>query len=226
MQDPITRYSCPLPGCGWFRDVPVSEGPMGPEAAMREHVDSHSVLEYARALVAAQLEISKLTARQEPAHLAQVTTRRLDAIREAVVLWRDRPSGDVGLAVALAGILDTEQPEPPASAALVRVLAECDRIERSVKDCPTNPDFDGAYLAALGHIRRAVVGPQPEVEVQPGDGAWGAMWLHSNWRSLTGRMATEEREHAAAAVLRWMHAMDAFEGRPAREEPAELRWWR
>jgi hypothetical protein len=81
--------------------------------------------------------------------------KRLQAVTEAVVLWRDRPGGDVGLAIALAGILDIEQPEPPASAALVRVLRECDRIERAVRTQPTNPDFDGAYLACLSHIRDA-----------------------------------------------------------------------
>jgi hypothetical protein len=81
--------------------------------------------------------------------------KRLQAITEAVILWRDRPGGDVGLAIALAGILDAEQPEPPAATALVRVLRECDRIERAVRANPTNRDFDGAYLACLRHIREA-----------------------------------------------------------------------
>lgn len=86
--------------------------------------------------------------------------KRLQAITEAVVLWRDRPGGDVGLAIALADILDAEQPEPPASAALVRVLRECDRIERAVRAQPTSPDFDGGYLSCLRHIREAA-GPVP-----------------------------------------------------------------
>ncbi|MGR3875775.1 hypothetical protein ACUXZZ_45400 (plasmid) [Streptomyces graminifolii] len=60
----------------------------------------------------------------------------------------------------------------------------------------------------------------------PGDDAWGAVWLHGNWRSLTRQMATEAREDAAAAVLRWMHAVDAADRRPAREEPEALRWWK
>ncbi|MFE2140228.1 hypothetical protein ACFXA3_00410 [Streptomyces sp. NPDC059456] len=37
-----------------------------------------------------------------------------------------------------------------------RVRAELDRIEAAVRDNPTNPDFDGAYLAALRHIRAAL----------------------------------------------------------------------
>lgn len=46
---------------------------------------------------------------------------KLKAITEATILWRDRTAGDIGLAIALAGILDTEAPEPPATAALARV---------------------------------------------------------------------------------------------------------
>lgn len=93
----------------------------------------------------------------------EASEKRLQAITETVVLWRDRPGGDVGLAIALAGILDTEQPEPPAAAALVRVLRECDRIEHAVRAHPQDPDFDGAYLACLGHIRKAA-GVIPEEE--------------------------------------------------------------
>jgi len=43
-----------------------------------------------------------------------------------------------------------------AEAALERVRAECDRIEAAVRARPTAPDFDGAYLAAIGHIRAAL----------------------------------------------------------------------
>jgi hypothetical protein len=143
-------------------------------------------------------------------------SRAVEVVHRVMLEGHDGPSADD----------DPERAPDDAAAALARVVAECDRIERAIHDQPTSPDFDGAYLAALGHVRRAITGPQPEVDVQPGDGAWGAMWLHSNWRSLTGRMATEEREHAAAAVLRWMHALDVADGRPAREEPRELRWWR
>ncbi|MFE0039408.1 hypothetical protein [Streptomyces sp. NPDC059015] len=43
-----------------------------------------------------------------------------------------------------------------AAAAVARVRAECDRIEAAVRANPQSPDFDGAYLAAIGHIRRAL----------------------------------------------------------------------
>ena len=240
MNGPTTRYACQLPDCGWTRDVQPTEGPMGAEVAMREHADSHSVLEYVRALTGAQTERDQYRAasrhfawriRQtayvwtttlpETIRTAEVVdalngiashvpdrphlrddlwmriagayearfendghpedarhaadeamsvvqpvvdelraerdalAKRLEALTEAVILWRDRPGGDVGLAIALAGILDTEKPEPPAATALVRVLDECDRIERAVRGNPQSPDFDGAYLACLRHIRKA-----------------------------------------------------------------------
>lgn len=47
--------------------------------------------------------------------------KKLKAITEATILWRDHTAGDIGLAIALAGILDAEAPEPPATAALARV---------------------------------------------------------------------------------------------------------
>jgi hypothetical protein len=54
--------------------------------------------------------------------------KKLKAITEATILWRDRTAGDIGLAIALAGILDTEAPEPPATAALARVR----KLHRSI----------------------------------------------------------------------------------------------
>lgn len=253
---PELSYSCPLPTCEWSRDVPASEGPMGAEVAMREHADSHSALEYQRALATAReqttaLETERDQYRSAARHFAfrirhtahvwattlpetiptaevvsalsgiashftdrphlrddlwmriagayearfetdghpedarhaadeameavkpvvdelratrEAAEKRLQAITEAVVLWRDRPgANDVGLALSLANILDTDQPDPPAATALVRVLRECDRIERAVRGNPTEPDFDGAYLAAIKHIRAAAKGA-PETE--------------------------------------------------------------
>ena len=51
---PVTRYSCPLPDCGWEHDVTPADGPLAVEMVLRLHVDDHSVLEYVRALQAAQ----------------------------------------------------------------------------------------------------------------------------------------------------------------------------
>lgn len=49
---------------------------------------------------------------------------------------------------------------PLAVAALARVQAECNRIEAAVRANPTSPDFDGAYLTAIKHIRRALTGEE------------------------------------------------------------------
>lgn len=48
----VTRYKCPLPGCGWTLDVPGGLEPMGVEYAIRVHADEHGPLEYLRALLA------------------------------------------------------------------------------------------------------------------------------------------------------------------------------
>ncbi|MCW2895671.1 MAG: hypothetical protein JWO75_5160 [Actinomycetia bacterium] len=97
--------------------------------------------------------VGKLT----PHQARQAAEARIEALTEATVMWRDRPGGDVGLAIALAGILDTEKPEPPASAALVRVLGECDRIEREVYG-QHDEDGDG-MREAVRRIRAAATEP-------------------------------------------------------------------
>ena len=53
------------------------------------------------------------------------------------------------------------------------------------------------------------------------DSAWCAVWLHGNWRWLTQKMTTEEREAAADAV-------DRCRMRAEPEEDVEpiSRWWR
>lgn len=71
----------------------------------------------------------------------------------------------------------------------------------------------------------AAASPEYAERAAPGDDAWGSVWLHANWEYLTRSMSSEAREDAAAAVLRWMHAVDAADGSPAREEPDNLRWW-
>lgn len=47
-----------------------------------------------------------------------------------------------------------------AEEAVERVSAECARIEAAVRANPTDPDFDGAYLAAVKHIRTALDAPK------------------------------------------------------------------
>lgn len=47
-----------------------------------------------------------------------------------------------------------------AQAVIERVRAECDRLETAVRANPTAPDFDGAYLAAVRHVRAALDGTE------------------------------------------------------------------
>ncbi|MFJ7990268.1 hypothetical protein [Streptomyces sp. NPDC096351] len=63
-------------------------------------------------------------------------------------------------------------------------------------------------------------------ELLPGDGAWGSVWLHGNWRYLTSQMTTPEREHAADAVARWSADLARADGEERGREPESLRWWR
>ena len=70
---------------------------------------------------------AELAAGEQAQRKADRLERKLQAIVEATVLWRDRPGGDVGLAVALASILDSEQPDAPTVTAMVRELREAQR---------------------------------------------------------------------------------------------------
>jgi hypothetical protein len=63
-------------------------------------------------------------------------------------------------------------------------------------------------------------------ETVPGDAAWGTVWLHGNWRYLTSKMTTAERETAADAVSRWSAALHADDPDIELGEPDGLRWWR
>lgn len=54
-----------------------------------------------------------------------------------------------------------------AEAAIAQVRAECDRITTAVRANPTNADFDGAYLAAIRHIR-AALDQEPAAPPPPG----------------------------------------------------------
>lgn len=94
-------------------------------------------------------------------HVAHVLSERdqlrkkLKAITEATILWRDRTAGDVGLAIALAGILDAEAPEPPATAAVARVRKLHHPMRRgAITTCRECSGWDG-------HRCRGVVVPYP-----------------------------------------------------------------
>ena len=88
---------------------------------------------------------------------------RVRAITEATILWRDRTAGDIGLAIALAGILDAEEPEPPATEALARVQ----KLHRPVLH--TNP-VDGERTQRCAHCSEAAPVSYPCETVRVIDG--------------------------------------------------------
>ncbi|MFF7880998.1 hypothetical protein ACH40F_08030 [Streptomyces sp. NPDC020794] len=54
----------------------------------------------------------------------------------------------------------SHQCESDAEQTVTRVRNECDRLEAAVRDNPTAPDFDGAYLTAIRHVRTALQPPK------------------------------------------------------------------
>ncbi|MFD9443452.1 hypothetical protein [Streptomyces sp. NPDC060001] len=72
----------------------------------------------------------------------------------------------------------------------------------------------------------AVIDAVTGTALLPGDGAWGSVWLHGNWKWLTKNMTTPERELAADAVARWSAALHAEDEDLEAGEPDGLRWWR
>jgi hypothetical protein len=63
---------------------------------------------------------------------------------------------------AVAYANEQKQRAEAAEAAVARVSAECGRIEAAVHANPQDPDFDGAYLAAIKHIRTALDEPKED----------------------------------------------------------------
>lgn len=63
---------------------------------------------------------------------------------------------------------------------------------------------------------------------QPGrdlDSAMHSVWLLGDWRFLTSKMTSEEREAAAAAVERHGAVMDADDPEVGPVERTSIRWW-
>lgn len=101
-----------------------------------------------------------------------------------------------------------------------------------VQSFPRERAFD--YARNTGHVvaRVDTVTDHPAVtdptDLQAiHDHAWMSIWLHGNWRWLTGNMTTEEKNAVADAVERQWARMEADD--PALthgpESRAALRWW-
>lgn len=220
-----TCPSCPLPRCGWVYDGPMPVDGVGvwpspaarrqldaAEKAVGVHLDTHTAGDWAGALMVTRAELER--ERTDTAHL------------------RERLADPTATQLAVAQALE---------AAMRRLRATCEAYN-------VGDDYGKTFVPGLSRagevVQRVMLEGVPRVAVSPeyagradagapeeswadpGDEAWGSVWLRGNWRSITRQMSTPPREHAAAAVLRWMHALDAADGRPPREEPKELRWWR
>lgn len=91
--------------------------------------------------------------------------------------------------------------------------------------------FAGAmqHLAAdQDRVARAMAAMdvEPDEARRVEDSAWGTVWLHVGWRSLTRQMTTEERTAAADAVERHWAAVEVDDPSCTHEASrADLRWW-
>ncbi|MFI5814942.1 hypothetical protein ACIA7S_28785 [Streptomyces sp. NPDC051643] len=210
-----TRPSCPLPRCSWAYDGPVPVDGVGvwpspaarrqldaAEEAVGVHLDTHTVGDWAGALM--------------------VTRSQLEQERAETARLRELLADPTATQLAVDAALE---------AAMRRLRETCDAYN-------VGDEYGKTFVPGLsraGEVVQRVLLEQPRPPRRPGAEAtladpaaeaWGSVWLHGNWRSVTRQTAMEAREHAAAAVLRWMHALDAADGRSPRAEPAELRWWR
>lgn len=58
------------------------------------------------------------------------------------------------------------------------------------------------------------------------NGAWHTVWLESDWRWVTSRMTTPQREYAADRVAAYSRYLETVDGAGREGEPEGLRWWR
>jgi hypothetical protein len=106
------------------------------------------------------------------------------------------------------------------------------RFGSTVGACPGCAEYLPVYETALGQEVAALHGRTREraARAQAGDtpenGAWGAVWLEGNWRWVTSRMTTAQREYAADRVAAYSAFLASVDGEPDRAEPEGLRWWR
>lgn len=82
-----------------------------------------------------------------------------------------------------------------------------------------------AQLASSNDMLERVLTGFRGDEPTPLEAAMHSVWLHGNWRWLTQKMTTEQREAAADAVQRysdWLSRDEVEQG----SNVLDLRWWR
>ncbi|MFE3123697.1 hypothetical protein ACFXHD_09780 [Streptomyces hydrogenans] len=139
-------------------------------------------------------------------------------------------ASDANAAEAAAQLHDLQAALERANARTARAHAEAVNAQAAVAEvrrlCELTIDASVRVQAVdqardtLAAIARCMDGT-----AVPADGAWGEVWLHGNWRYLTSKMSTAEREHAADAVARWSDALAAYDDMGPVELEG-LRWWR
>lgn len=118
-----------------------------------------------KAAKAAIRKSDKAVAAVRSAHLrAEIAEAELAALRGGVREWGADPKNLQNMYAQLSMRTkqwrETKAELAAAQATVARVGAECDRIEAAVRANPQDRDFDGAYLAALKHIRSALAGEE------------------------------------------------------------------
>jgi DNA repair ATPase RecN len=95
---------------------------------------------------------------------AEIAEAELAALRGGIREWGADPTNLQNMYAQLSSRTrqwkETKSELAATQALIARAQAECDRIEAAVRANPTSPDFDGAYLAAIRHIRAALAGEE------------------------------------------------------------------
>lgn len=144
---------------------------------------------------------------------------------------RHAHTADAERAETQANLLEAQAHAAHADARAARSHAEAVNARAAVAEVRRLCDLTisaSARVQAIDQARDtlAVLDSITGADQLPGDGAWGTVWLEGNWRWLTKKMSTPEREHAADAVARWSAALNAQDSDLESGEPDGLRWWR
>jgi hypothetical protein len=124
--------------------------------------DAQTALKTAKAAIR---RADKAVAAVRSAHTrADIAEAELAALRGGVREWGADPTNLQNMYAQLSSGTrqwrETKAELAAMAATITRVQVECDRIEAAVRANPTSPDFDGAYLAAIKHIRRVLSGEE------------------------------------------------------------------
>ncbi|MER5461635.1 hypothetical protein ABT010_13295 [Streptomyces sp. NPDC002668] len=146
------RESAEPPALGPSRGPGVPSGPQTGAQSLEEPAEPDNPAAYALARHIADYPVSTLQAAFR--YLNAPLTMELHDGPDVPTVPNPEHAALKRAHIALAEQAGKDQ------AAIARVHAECERIEAAVRANPQGPDFDGAYLAALRHIRVALEQPQ------------------------------------------------------------------